>query len=99
MADQIRRLATKFRQQEEFAAGYSPLYAALFGAIASWLEDPNSAADPLVNWLVDASRQRHLLDISLLLAAAICDETSWSPGFEPIGRPWHSAPDRQPHGI
>jgi hypothetical protein len=71
MVDQIRRLATKFRQQEEFATGYSPLYADLFGAIASWLEDPAAAVDPLVTWLVDAGLQRRSLDITLLLAAAL----------------------------
>lgn len=71
MTDQIRRLATRFRQQEEFATTYSPLYAGLFSAVASWLEAPNAATDPCVSWLIDAGRQRRSLDVTLLLAAAL----------------------------
>jgi hypothetical protein len=44
----IQRLAEKFRDQEEFAADYSPLYSHLFGTVALWLESPAAVEDPLV---------------------------------------------------
>lgn len=71
MEKEIRRLAGRFRQQEEFTAGYSPLYARLFGLVAGWLESPVAAEDPLVSWLIDAGHNRRSLDVTLLLAAGL----------------------------
>ncbi|MDX1616831.1 MAG: DUF2332 family protein, partial [Candidatus Promineifilaceae bacterium] len=66
--DRRARLAARFRRQEAFSQGYSPLYARLFGLVAAWLE---SGADPLADWLVTASAGRQTLDVTLLLAAGL----------------------------
>jgi hypothetical protein len=71
MVKEIRRLAERFRQQEEFTKDYSPLYACLFGLVADWLESPVATEDPLVTWLVDAGLKRRSLDVTLLLAAGL----------------------------
>jgi hypothetical protein len=67
----LARLAHRFRLQEEFATGYSPLYARLFGIVAGWLESPGAGDDPLVNWLLEASAGRASLDVTLLLPAGL----------------------------
>jgi hypothetical protein len=69
MADFLSRLHYKFRQQQEFARGYSPLYACLFGVVADWLA--GRTADPLVAWLLAAGQGRSSLDVTLLLAAGL----------------------------
>jgi hypothetical protein len=69
MTDQRSLLAQRFRKQEGFATGYSPLYALLFGLMAGWLE--NNRPDPLVEWLLSVSAGRADLDVSLLLMAGI----------------------------
>jgi hypothetical protein len=69
--DRQQRLITRFRNQQKFATDYSPLYAHLYGAFADWLSAPAAAEDPLVNWLLEASRDRQTLDFTLLLAAGI----------------------------
>ena len=71
MQYRLARLSRRFRLQEEFATGYSPLYARLFGIVAEWLEAPDAAGDPLVNWLLEASAGRGTLDVSLLLPAGL----------------------------
>lgn len=71
MIKDLKRLAEKFRQQEEFTTGYSPLYARLFGLVADWLESPVATEDPLVSWLVEAGHNRRSLDVTLLLAAGL----------------------------
>lgn len=71
MQGRRQRLASRFRQQEEFSTGYAPLYARLFGILAGWLEDEGSADDPLVQWLLDAAEHRRTLDVTLLLAAGL----------------------------
>ncbi len=68
LTDHRRQLEHHFREQQRFAAGYSPVYARLFGAVAGWLAD---AADPLAAWLVAASAGRPPFDVTLLLAAAL----------------------------
>ncbi|MBP6786066.1 MAG: DUF2332 domain-containing protein [Candidatus Promineofilum sp.] len=67
-SDFRQRLAGRFREQERFADGYSPLYAALFDVVVDWLAADN---DSLADWLVEASRQREPLEVTLLLAAGI----------------------------
>jgi hypothetical protein len=69
MPDQRSQLSRRFRKQAGFAAGYSPLYALLFGLVAEWLEDDRP--DPLVEWLLDVSAGRADIDVSLLLMAGI----------------------------
>jgi hypothetical protein len=71
MEKEIRRLAERFRRQEDFTTDYSPLYSRLFGLVADWLESSEETEDPLVTWLVDAGRDRPSLDVSLLLAAGL----------------------------
>lgn len=71
MAERLASLIHTFRQQEEFARGYSPLYARLFGIEASWLEGAQTNEDPLVTWLLRAGASRKSIDISLLLNAGL----------------------------
>ena len=66
-----QRLAVKFRDQELFSSGYSPLYARLFGLVGDWLEAPAAENDGLANWLVGAAQGRRSLDVTLLLAAGL----------------------------
>lgn len=81
MQQPLNRLARRFRLQEEFATGYSPLYARLFGIVAGWLESPGAGDDPLVNWLLEASAGRASLDVTLLLPAGLHrDVLAWSAG-------------------
>ncbi len=65
------KLARKFEQQRDFAAGYSPLYSRLFGAVAEWLSEENAESDPLARWLLEAAKERDTLDVTLLLAAGL----------------------------
>jgi len=65
-----RRLAARFRKQQAFAAGYSPLYSRLFGLLADWLA-VETGDDPLVVWLVQAGFGRSSFDVPLLLLAGL----------------------------
>mgnify|MGYP003618163748 CR=1 FL=1 len=62
-------LSEVFREQQRFADGYSPLYAALFGLIADALA--GDASDPVADWLVTAAAGRDPFDVTLLLPAAL----------------------------
>jgi len=64
------RLAARFRKQQAFAAGYSPLYSRLFGLLADWLA-VEPGRDPLVGWLVRAGLGRSSFDVPLLLLAGL----------------------------
>jgi len=64
------RLARRFRKQQEFTAGYSPLYSRLFGILADWLA-VGPGEDPLVDWLVRVGRKRSSFDVPLLLLAGV----------------------------
>ncbi len=69
MTDRLASLINRFRQQQKFAASYSPLYSSLFGTYADWMvSDPG---DPLVRWLVRASEGRAAFDVTNLLAAGL----------------------------
>ncbi|MCA9964012.1 MAG: DUF2332 domain-containing protein [Anaerolineales bacterium] len=63
------RLLHRFQQQREFAAGYSPLYASLFGTVADWLAV--RPPTPLVAWLLETCAARQPFDVTLLLAAGL----------------------------
>ncbi len=63
-----RQLEHHFREQQRFADGYSPLYAALFGLVANALTDD---ADPIADWLLEAAAERDPFDVTLLLLAAL----------------------------
>ena len=65
------KLARRFEQQQAFAAGYSPLYAKLFGTVATWLSAEGAESDPLASWLLDVAKDRSTLDVTLLLAAGL----------------------------
>ncbi len=69
MTDFRTKLAHRFHKQQEFAAGYSPLYARLFGLVGDWLAADEN--DPLVEWLVKVGNGRAPLDITLLLMAGL----------------------------
>lgn len=70
MPEMRDKLRARFRRQSEFAQGYSPLYARLFGLVADWLTD-SSDKDPLVVWLVATSSGRSSFDVPLLLMAGL----------------------------
>lgn len=59
----------RFEKQMRFAAGYSPLYAHLFGAVAIWLK--RTPDDALVRWLLEASASRKPIEVTLLLMAGL----------------------------
>lgn len=63
------KLRRRFYKQEEFAAGYAPLYARLFGTLVHWFD--NGPGDAVVDWLMDVGDGRSPFDIPLLLAAAL----------------------------
>ena len=65
----LAELTRRFRQQQQFSTGYSPLYAALFGILARWLAQ--RPEDPVVRWLLQASADRPAFDVTNLLAAAL----------------------------
>lgn len=69
MTDYQARLLHRFQQQQEFAAGYSPLYAGLFGTVAEWLAVRPPL--PLVAWLLEVCAARQPFDVTLLLAAGL----------------------------
>jgi len=64
MNDVQSRLAQRFRKQQAFTAGYSPLYARLFGIVADWLAAA-PGDDPLT---VVAGVMREPLPIFVLIA-------------------------------
>lgn len=70
-ADDVQvRLTGKFRKQQEFAAGYAPLSAQMFGLLADWLAaGPDS--EPLVAWLLQAAAARPGFAVPLLLLAGL----------------------------
>ncbi len=65
----LAELTRRFRQQQQFSTGYSPLYAALFGTVAKWLAE--GPEDPVVRWLLKASADRPAFDVTNLLVAAL----------------------------
>ncbi len=69
MNQRLTQLAHRFRQQQQFADDYSPLYAALFGTVADWLTD--HPQDPAVEWLLGATKTRAAFDVTNLLAAGL----------------------------
>lgn len=69
MADYQERLLHRFQQQQAFAAGYSPLYACLFGTVATWLEE--RPPTPIIAWLLTVCAARQPFDVTLLLAAGL----------------------------
>lgn len=70
MDDVHIRLARRFRKQQAFTVGYSPLYAQLFGIVADWM-DAGPGSDPLMDWLVQAAAGRSTFDVPLLLLAGL----------------------------
>ena len=70
MDDCHSRLTGRFRKQQDFAAGYSPLYARLFGLLADWLA-AEQGCDPLVDWLLQTAASRSSFDVPLLLLAGL----------------------------
>ncbi|MCL2457364.1 MAG: DUF2332 domain-containing protein [Desulfobulbus sp.] len=64
------RLGRRFRKQQEFSAGYAPLYSRLFGLVADWLAAV-PGKDTLADWLVHAGAGRSSFDVPLLLLAGL----------------------------
>ena len=88
-------LAAAFREQERFAAGYSPLYAHLFAVVAGWLADERP--DPVVDWLLQAAAPRRPFDVTLLLPAALHrDVLAGIPEVAPLASFYPSAGGRVP---
>ncbi len=69
MNQRLTQLAQRFRQQQQFADEYSPLYAALFGTVADWLT--YRPHDPAAKWLLAAASTRAAFDVTNLLAAGL----------------------------
>lgn len=91
------RLLERFRSQEAFARGYSPLYQALFGRVADWLGAESAETDPLVQWLVEVGQGRQTLDVTLLLAAGLHrDVLAGDPGVSPLAEYFASAGGQRP---
>lgn len=89
------QLEARFREQQQFAAGYSPLYAQLFDTVAGWLA--GDRADPLVDWLLAAAAGRAPLDVTLLLPAALHrDVLAGEPAVAAIA-PYFTTAERAPH--
>ena len=65
----FEKLRRRFYKQEEFATGYAPLYARLFGVLAKWADD--GVSDPVMGWLMEVGNGRSAFDIPLLLVAAL----------------------------
>lgn len=68
--DRTTRLRYRFQRQAEFAQGYSPLYARLFGIVADWLAQ-GAHEQPIVAWLGQAGAGRTAFDVPLLLVAGL----------------------------
>ncbi|KAA3654119.1 MAG: DUF2332 domain-containing protein [Chloroflexi bacterium] len=66
---EFKKLRRRFYKQEEFASGYAPLYARLFGLLAKWAD--GGVSDPVMSWLMDVGNGRSAFDIPLLLVAAL----------------------------
>jgi hypothetical protein len=64
------RLARRFKKQQAFTAGYSPLYSRLFGIAADWLAT-EPGEDQLADWLVRVGGKRSSFDVPLLLLAGL----------------------------
>ncbi len=89
-----RQLEHHFREQQRFAEGYSPLYAHLFAIVADWLA--GDAADPVVEWLLEAAVERPSFDVTLLLMAALHrDVLAGEPAAAELGR-YYSTVDYRP---
>ena len=65
----LAQLIHRFRQQQQFAVDYSPLYAAIFGTIADWLM--HKPDGPVAKWLLKATRDRPAFDVTNLLLAGL----------------------------
>ena len=68
------RLARKFREQQDFAAEYAPLYARYFEVLAKWLEAEDAGYDPLVQWLLTIAEDVQPIKVTLLLIAGLHKE-------------------------
>jgi hypothetical protein len=71
MDERRQLLAGKLLQHQAFAAGYSPLHASIYGALAGWLADPAAEKAELVDWLLATTGDRHTIEVVLLLAAGL----------------------------
>ena len=90
-----RQLEHHFREQQRFAEGYSPLYADLFAIVAGRLA--GDAADPVVDWLIEAAAERPPFDVTLLLMAALHrDVLAGEPAAAELGRYYTTADHRPP---
>lgn len=69
MNDHRAELITTFTNQFRFSKNYSPLYASLFAAAASWLDQDSPG--PVGVWLLEAAHGRRPLDLTILLAAGL----------------------------
>jgi hypothetical protein len=94
MPDPRDALQQVFREQERFAAGYSPLYADLFGVVAGWLAGGEPAE---VAWLLSLAEVRRPFDLTLLLPAALHrDVLAGVPQAAPLAACYPTAGGRVP---
>lgn len=64
----LDKLTHRFETQRDFAATYSPLYTAVWAALAAWCKRQD---DPLVRFLLEAGAERSAFDVPLLLVAGL----------------------------
>jgi hypothetical protein len=63
------RLQRRFRKQQIFTEGYSPLYSRMLGLLADWLSA--GQGDELSRWLLAVASRRASFDVPLLLLAGL----------------------------
>lgn len=64
-----QQLTERFYNQATFAKSYSPLYHRLFTIVGDWLK--NQPHSQVVQWLLEISKDREPLDVTLLLMAGL----------------------------
>jgi hypothetical protein len=79
------RLQRRFRKQQTFTEGYSPLYSRMLGLLADWLSADQN--DELSRWLLAVAASRASFDVPLLLLAGLHREIlAGNPEVETLAR-------------
>jgi len=88
------RLQRRFRKQQTFTEGYSPLYSRMLGLLADWLSAGQN--DELSRWLLAVAARRASFDVPLLLLAGLHREVlAGNPQVQALARFFPSVGGRQ----
>ena len=83
--EQHHRLQRRFRKQQTFTEGYSPLYSRMLGLLADWLSA--GQGDELSRWLLAVAARRASFDVPLLLLAGLHREVlAGNPQVQALAR-------------